>query len=126
MHQDLSFAQYHPGTDGHPPSHDNFQTALLVEISAQEKTRLVREAGFGVEQSYRIGILRRAWTSNSRQKHPVDSLIVVPHWNFAAFTADEHFSVSREKVKVGGTASRKAPRVKRRPAAAGAALREPV
>jgi hypothetical protein len=119
MPQNLSFEQYHPVTDGHPPSHDNYQTALLLEISAQEKTRLVREAGFGADQSCRIGILRRQWTSNSRRKHPVDSLIVVPHWNFTAFTADEHFSVSRERVQIGGAASRKAPRANRRRAATG-------
>ncbi len=121
MRQNLSFQQYHPATDGHPPSHDNFQTALLVEIGEQEKNRLVREAGFGSDQSCRIGILRRAWTSNSKQKHPMDSLIVVPHWNFKTFTADEHFSVSREKVQVGGVAIRKAPR-HRRGAAAGCTL----
>ena len=104
MKQELSFIQYHPATDGHPPARDNFQTALLVEISAQDRTRLIREAGFGSEQNCQIGILRRDWTSNSRQLHPVDSLIVVPHWNFKAFTADEHFSVSIEKVQSGAVA----------------------
>jgi hypothetical protein len=126
MRQNLSFEQYHPASDGHPPTQDNFQTALLVEIGAQEKTRLVREAGFGSDQSCKIGILRRAWTSNSNQKHPMDSLIVVPHWNFKTYTADEHFSVSRERVQIGDAAVRKDPRVNRRRAVAGHALREPV
>jgi hypothetical protein len=126
MRQNLSFEQYHPATDGHPPSQDNFQTALLVEIGEMEKTRLVREAGFGADQGCRIGILRRAWTSNSKQKHPMNSLIVVPHWNFTTFTADEHFSVSRERVQVGAAAIRKAPQANRRRAAAGHALGEPV
>ena len=114
MGQNISFERYHPATDGHPPSHDNYHTGLLVEINQQERNRLVREAGFGTDQSCRIGVLRRQWTSNSGQKHPPDCLIVVPHWNFAAFTTDEHFSVSREKIQGGEVPVRKASRVHRR------------
>ncbi len=99
MHQDLSFAHYRPESDGYPSLEIILLDQWPLEIDQQEEARLVSEAGFGPEQRYRKGILFREWISKTGRKHPPDSLVVIPHINFTAFTSDEHFSVSNEKVQ---------------------------
>lgn len=99
MRQDLLFEQYVPEIHGYPPFDSILWGEWPPEIDQQEEVRLVNVAGFHLDQRYRKGILFREWTSKTGRKHPIDSLIVVPHINFTAFTPNEHFAVSHEKVQ---------------------------
>ncbi len=99
MLQKLTFDRYYPAKDGYPDSHDYYQPDCPLEIDERQRTRLATEAGFNPTQKWKIGILRRDWVSKSGRRHPSDALIVVPHWDFGAFTQDEHFAVSRERIQ---------------------------